>query len=99
MSDQAQCPLPDCGELLQITVSQSGVVYLDGTADSGLASAWVIGCGQGHVLLLPADDAADYHEYGMDDAARLRGLLASDGLAERRRQWRAGLRSGGGEVP
>ena len=79
MNDQAQCPLPDCGELLQITVSQSGVVYLDGTVDSGLASAWVIGCGQGHVLLLPADDAADYHEYEMDDAARLRALLDMHG--------------------
>jgi len=67
--------------------------------DSGLASTWVIGCGQGHVLLLPADDAADYHEYEMNDAARLRGLLASGDLAERRRQWRASLRSGAGEVP
>ena len=72
---QARCVLPDCDALLQITASQSGVVYLDGAADTGLTSTWMIGCEQGHVLLLPVDDAKDYHEYEMYDAARLRELL------------------------
>lgn len=75
--DQAQCILPGCDALLHITVSESGVVYLDGTVDSGLTSTWVIGCGEGHVLLLPIDDAADYHAYEMTDAGRLRDMLGA----------------------
>lgn len=88
----ARCPLPDCGSDLYISTHSSRPVFLSDTSDdlanaAPFTSTWEIGCGKGHVLLLPsgADDheafgqARDDDELG-DDLIRLRRLIAQ-GLA------------------
>lgn len=84
----ARCPLPGCGSDLYISTHSSRPVFLSDTSDdlanaAPFTSTWEIGCGEGHVLLLPsgADDhdtfgqARDDDEPG-DDLARLRRLIA-----------------------
>lgn len=89
----ARCPLPGCESDLYISTHSSRPVFLSDTSDdlataAPFTSTWEIGCGEGHVLLLPpgADDhdafgqARDYDESD-DDLARLRRLIAQSPAA------------------
>lgn len=82
LPDPAKCPLPDCGDELYVTIFRGGVVYQDGTIDDRITSSWEVECGAGHKILLPPDDAADYHEWDEDASARLRKLVGTDSPLE-----------------
>jgi len=84
----ARCPLPNCESDLYISTHSSRPVFLSDTSDdlanaATFTSTWEIGCGEGHVVLLPSG-ADDHDTFGQardddepdDDLARLRRLIA-----------------------
>lgn len=69
---EARCGLPGCGEALSITWSYARGIDLRDTREvlcgpgtgNTLTATWEVRCAAGHVVLLPADTADDWYEFG-----------------------------------
>jgi hypothetical protein len=64
----ASCPLPDCGAWLHMVVITDTPICLGfSQGDQFLAAGdqtWEVRCENGHVVLLPPDDARETHVFG-----------------------------------
>lgn len=69
--DPVPCPLPRCGEPLHLACTADQYLYASFTADNLRGcrgddlESWEIRCEAGHVILLPLDDGAENHVFGV----------------------------------
>lgn len=65
------CPLLDCGADLYVNVTAAIPIVRSSTAtdladiSNAVTTGWEVVCTEGHVILLPVDDGADAHVFGV----------------------------------
>lgn len=67
--EPASCALPDCGAWLHMVITSDQPLYASFTSSDlavpgGWDCAWEVRCENGHVVLLPPDNARDSQVFG-----------------------------------
>jgi hypothetical protein len=69
--DPVPCPLPDCGQALHLKLMSDQYLYASFTEEdlrgisSGDLNHWEVACEAGHVILVPPNDGAEEHLFGV----------------------------------